>query len=387
MSVNYLHSPLHPANSTGNSHRDPLSQQQQRAHPAQHPYAFPPQQPQSYITPPSPQQSTNDGEPQQQLATSSTNGNPNGSGDGQKGNRLRKACDSCSIRKVKVYIIRVHTPRQALTHEKCDESGPPCRACAALEIPCTFERPSRRRGPPNRHAEEIKRRRLESPAAFSSPASPNHVAATLASLSSHSIQTAESICPWSILELLVDDFFTYIHPLAPFPHEPSFRLAFRAREDLHNPTFLALLASMVGSLVASFPRKPRLHLKAQNRETLFPSSVSLVERCRKVALDARGTGYLDRELSVYDAATSYFLGLAAGYTFQYHLCRLYFGECLSISRSIGLHRTRDPNFHGLGSTAMGADGPAYMGQQGQPADYIKQEIGRRIFYVMIVGIR
>ncbi|KFY09680.1 hypothetical protein V492_05386, partial [Pseudogymnoascus sp. VKM F-4246] len=101
--------------------------------------------------------------------------------DAQKGNRLRKACDSCSIRKV-----------------KCDEEGPPCRACAALEIPCTFERPSRRRGPPNRHAESIKRRRLEegSPSgqfATSSPTSPSNVAATLASFSSHAVLSAESI--------------------------------------------------------------------------------------------------------------------------------------------------------------------------------------------------
>ncbi|KAH9208577.1 hypothetical protein DL95DRAFT_395158 [Leptodontidium sp. 2 PMI_412] len=297
-----------------------------------------------------------------------------GEGKGHKGNRLRKACDSCSMRKV-----------------KCDESGIPCRACAALDIPCTFDRASKRRGPPNRHAEAIKKKARESMAAgaaFGSPSStsPSNVAATLASFSTHAVLNAESICPLSTLELLIDDFFTYIHPLCPFPHEPSFRAAFLNREDLKNPSFLALLASMVGVLVASFPRKPRLHLKAQHREHLFPNSMSLVERCHKVAIAARGPGYLDKELSVYDAATSYFLGLAGAYTFQWKQTRLYFGECLTIIKVLGAHKVKDSGL-GVGGLpgAYGADSNNMQGAS-QPVDYIRQEIGRRLFWVMFVGI-
>jgi hypothetical protein len=271
---------------------------------------------------------------------------------------------------------------------QCDESGPPCKACFALEIPCTFDRPSKRRGPPNKVAEAIKRRIVESPnggataSGFSSqsPTSPSNVAATLVSFSSNAVLSAESICPMSILELLVDDFFTYIHPLAPFPHEPSFRAAFKHREDTQNPGFLALLASMIGVLVASFPRKPMMHLKAQHLEKLFPNFIILVERCHKVAVEARGAGYLDKELTVYDAATSYFLGLAAAYTINWRQCRLYFGETFTISRIIGVQRQ---NKGEVSTEYMGPDVPA----QREPVDYIKQEIGRRIFWVMLVGIR
>ncbi|CZT50772.1 uncharacterized protein RSE6_11819 [Rhynchosporium secalis] len=303
-------------------------------------------------------------------APSPSSSNHGGEGKGHKGNRLRKACDSCSMRKV-----------------KCDESGPPCRACAALDIPCTFERQSKRRGPPNRHAEAIKKKARESLAAgFSSPSSPSNVAATLASFSTHAVLNAESICPFSTLVLLIDDFFTYIHPLCPFPHEPSFRAAFNNREDLKNPSFLALMASMVGVLVASFPRKPRLHLKAQHREHLFPNSMSLVERCHKVAVAARGPGYLDKELSVYDAATSYFLGLAGAYTFRWKQTRLYFGECLTIIRVLGAHKSNDASLAvGALPEAYGADSNSMQGVS-EPVDYIRQEIGRRLFWVMFVGV-
>jgi len=200
------------------------------------------------------------------------------------------------------------------------------------------------------------------------------------SLSTNAVISAEQICPLSTLKLLVDDFFTYISPLCPFPHEPSFRMGFENREDLRSPTFLALLASMVGVLVASFPRQPRLRLKAEQREHIFPNSIAFVERCHNVATQARGPGYLDNEnLNVYDAATSYFLGLSGAYTFKWKQTRLYFGETLTILRCIGAHKTGRP-----GGTLENNN---YDHSSMEQVDYIKQEIGRRIFWVMFVGVR
>ncbi|KAK5721175.1 hypothetical protein LTR17_014816 [Elasticomyces elasticus] len=300
--------------------------------------------------------------------------------DSARSNRLRKACDSCSVRKV-----------------KCDESGPPCRACSALDIPCTFQRPSRRRGPPNRHAEAIKRRRLEEggslPSGPSSPSSPTNAAQTLtghsSTISGHHL-TAESICPMETLDLLIDDFFTYIHPLCPFPHEPSFREAWKRREDLKNKAFLALLASMIGALVSSFPRKPRLHLKAHQREHMFPTHMSLVNRCQQVCAVARGPGYLESEsLSVYDAATSYFLALMGTYTFRWRQGRLYFGECLTILRALGLHKAKGHTSAQQGglAPAMGFHNGHVNDSPEQPVDNITLEMGRRIFWTMFVSVK
>ncbi|KAF2739363.1 hypothetical protein EJ04DRAFT_531652 [Polyplosphaeria fusca] len=296
--------------------------------------------------------------------------------DQQKPNRLRKACDSCSIRKV-----------------KCDESGPPCRACAALDIPCTFDRPSRRRGPPNRHAEAIKKKRRvdgDVPSGPSTPASPTNAAHALAQLSSHPPHlSAESICSLPTMNALIDDFFTYIHPLCPFPHEPSFREAWDRREDYTNPSFLALLASMVATLVASFPRKPRLHLKSQTRDQ-YPSHLSLVDKCREVCAQARGPGYLDRPgLNVYDACTSYFLGLTGVYIFQWRQLRLYFGECLTILRALGLHKAQEQGYTYLGRLPRTASshGPDMEGSREYKLDNITEQIGRRVFWTLFVGVR
>jgi hypothetical protein len=292
-----------------------------------------------------------------------------------KPNRLRKACDSCSIRKV-----------------KCDESGPPCRACVALEIPCTFERPSRRRGPPNRHAEAIKKRRIgDLDSGGSTPQSPTDAAHALAQLQSSQPAhlSAEEICALPTLNALIDDFFTYIHPLCPFPHEPSFREAWGHREDLSNPSFLALLASMIAVLVASFPRKPRLHLNSQTRRE-YPNHLALVDKCRDVCARARGPGYLDRpSLNVYDACTSYFLGLAGAYVFQWRPLRLYMAECLTIIRSLGLHKPEYQGYTYLGGVpnAWGSAGPNFDGSRDTKVDHITEEVGRRVFWTVFVGVR
>ncbi|KAJ5130777.1 uncharacterized protein N7515_006816 [Penicillium bovifimosum] len=284
--------------------------------------------------------------------------------------RLRKACDACSIRKV-----------------KCDAGGPPCRSCASLDIPCTYERPSRRRGPPNRHAEAIKKQKREPDDAASLsptdyPTTPH--ATPLINQSAPLPLSAESICSLHTVQLLLDDFFTYIHPLVPVPHEPTFRAAFERREDATNHTFLALLASMIGLLVASFPRRPKLRLNTEAERAAFPHSIALVKRCLDIAIQARGIGYLDRNATVYDAAISYFLAVCAGYIYNMRRCRIYLSECRSMLQVYDLCRPAT----NLSISTLGGPHPlpsAHSFTESPHVDLITQELGRRLFYVTFVG--
>jgi len=310
--------------------------------------------------------------PQTQMQTPSKN--KKGESFGESKARLRKACDSCSIRKV-----------------KCDETGPPCKACIGLHIPCTFNRQSKRRGPPNRHAESLKKGRFDSDggSGLSQPSSPTHAAQTLAAFAQQQVLSAESICPWPVLESLVYDYFTYIHPLIPLPHKPTFYHRFRSREDMSDPTFLALLASMVGCLVASFPRRPLQHFRAHGMEHAFPNSMSFVDRCHQVAMQAQGTGYLDRHLTIYDAIINYLLGLTGGYTYNKQATLLYFKQCLSIMTTLGVHKESFAKVKAAGApqARMVPNGHASEGPQACGVDYILQELSRRTFWVMFVGIR
>ncbi|KAI1861493.1 hypothetical protein JX265_009460 [Neoarthrinium moseri] len=285
----------------------------------------------------------------------------------QKVTRLRRACDMCSQRKV-----------------KCDESGPPCKPCRDLHVECTFSREMKRRGPPNKHAEAAKaakRARLEQGLETGLSPTPQHAAEALVSIGGSSFLDAETIAPWPVLSLLIDDFFTYIHPLMPFPHEPTFRQAFNARTDRTSREFLALLASMIGALVASFPRSARAQLKSSHSTTLFPTAVTMIERCRLVAMDARGCTYMAKdELTVDDAATSYFLAIAAAYTLQWKPCKRYMAETMTFCRELSAQRRAEApsNIAEIAAALTGAN---------KPVDHVRDQISKRIFWVVVAGLR
>ena len=197
--------------------------------------------------------------------------------------------------------------------------------------------------------------------------------------------TAESLCPFDLICLLVDDFFVYMHPLHPFPHEPSFRESlFHERRDAHDPRFLALLASMIGALVASYPRRPLKRLKDLHRKHLFRTSLDFINRCRDVAIEARGPGLLGRrDIGNVDAATSYFLGHMATNTFSVSEGELYLGECFNILRAMGYQR-----YHAEDEAPSSA--PTAFGQAPNTphhANVLDREVARRIYWALYITVR
>jgi hypothetical protein len=361
-----LYSPTHPYDSSSYKYEEPIDPNIPRGYPDQ--YGHLPQAVPQHPGPPPRRES--------QLSQ----GGQSRTGDGPK-QRLRKACDSCSVRKVKVRIRLLWRTLSANYALQCDESGPPCKSCAALEIPCTFERPSRRRGPPNRHAEAIKRQKLENGAPQQqTTGSPTHDAAySLAALSLPSSLSAESLCDIQSLEVLIDDYFLYIHPLIPLPHEPTFRAAFANRRDKTDRSFLSLVAAMLETLVASFPRRARRLFTSEQARIQYPNAGALIDRCHQVFVEARGIGYLDQPTTLNDAVASYLAGLASAYVYDIRRMRLYFGECVMMLRTLGIHR---PDIHAPVGSATGAEAAA---ERNRRADYVYQECGRRLFWLMFVS--
>ena len=130
------------------------------------------------------------------------------------------------------------------------------------------------RGPPNKHAEAFKRQKLaqDAPSSLGLTSPTQDAALGLASLSAPALLSAESICSISTLQILVDDYFTYIHPLIPLPHEPTFREAFARREDRTDRTFFLYWRQWSRFWLCPFHEDPDnfSHLRAQesNSRTL-----------------------------------------------------------------------------------------------------------------------
>ncbi|KAI4241778.1 MAG: hypothetical protein L6R42_011182, partial [Xanthoria sp. 1 TBL-2021] len=252
--------------------------------------------------------------------------------------------------------------------------------------------PSKRRGPRNRAADAIREQMMNS-ANGNHPSqsnSPTYAARTLASLAQQPVLSADNICPPSLLNRFVDDYFSFIHPLLPIPHEPSFRAALAAREDLNSPTFLALLASMIGCLVASVPRRPRQHILDLQMEAAFPNSGILIERCRRTALEARGSAYLDRPQTIEDAMISLFQAFIGAYSWHWDICRLYMGQCVTICRVLEIHRPDGPGTEAAVQAAKAAATHAIatgnVREDMMPplpkADVVLQELCKRMFWIV-----
>ncbi|CAI4211676.1 unnamed protein product [Parascedosporium putredinis] len=301
--------------------------------------------------------------------------------------------------------------QEALAHEalaaraaqdakvKCDAIRP-CKPCMDLNLECTNNRVVKRRGPPNKAVEAIRlKKRLTEAAAQDilaggaiaqigsyTSTTPHSAAQALVSIAGNEPGVGldgEAIAPRPILEALVDDFFTYIHPLCPFPHQPTFQAAFVNRDDRTDPEFLALLASMIGALVSSFPRTARAHLKSQQSVHIFPRAIVMIEKCRDIALEARGAKWSSKQpKSLNDAATSYFLALSAGYTLQFNLFRLHLAEALSVMNELGFNRPKHP-----GDLPTFGNDTCERGPDKLPFNHIKDQVGKKIFWCIFLGVR
>lgn len=187
--------------------------------------------------------------------------------------------------------------------------------------------------------------------------------------------SAEMICDIETVGILLDDFFTYIHPLIPVPHEPTFREQFKRREDLRDRSFLALLAGMIEILVTSFPRRVKQVFASPEARATFPNASALINRCHFVFTEARGKGFIDRDdLNLYDACGSYMTGLSFAYVFDLRRWRLYCGECVMILRTLNYQK---PEEH-----AHSRSGP--LSFEHHPS-LIEQQMGRRLFWLCFVG--
>lgn len=308
--------------------------------------------------------------------------------------RLRKACDGCSLRKVKVCCVtptlELFREHELISHQ-CDENTP-CKPCRDLGLDCRFDRPSRRRGPPNRHAETLKRQKLDHgmPGGGSGSNSPVHNAQILASIAQAPFHkpTLETIAPLPVVYALIEDYFTQIHPQIPIPHEPSFREALTKRDDHREPIFLALMASMAGCVVACFPGRLYQHYRMQNTAAL-PGPVEFVQKCHAIAVEARGPNFLDRTLSVVDAAVSLLLGMTGLFAHNIHKARVYLEQCLTMSKLLGLHRafgTGYINIDGSRSAPSSANGVEHPDPHRQQ-DYVLEELAKRIFWLAFMALK
>ena len=146
---------------------------------------------------------------------------------------------------------------------------------------------------------------------------------------------------------------------------------------------------MVGCVVAALPRRSRHYLRSLQLGPGSPAPVLFIDRCHTIAIQAREANYLDREIVLVDAMVSYLLGVTGVLTSIWNRARIYLEQALTMSRLIGLSKTPGPDYidpDGAASVSPIANGHDLHDSLGPP-DYIRQELGRRTFWLIFVAVK
>lgn len=134
--------------------------------------------------------------------------------------------------------------------------------------------------------------------------------------------------------------------------------------------------------MALFPEKLKMHFREENMEGMCQSVANIIDRCNKIAIKSCGLHYVDKVFTVHEAMISYLQGLICAFTSNTRPCLVYFGQCLTIIRTLGLHKAEDSN-HG-GSGQWPSDGRARPEPE---QDMILQELGKRTFWILFRAVR
>ncbi|XPS98739.1 hypothetical protein M3J09_007934 [Ascochyta lentis] len=169
--------------------------------------------------------------------------------------RSSAACDACRARKVKCLVPGGQSK---------------CSTCIELDVQCTSVKPRKKRGPKNRYVQTLRDELDGRPQGR--------------------LLGLEDLAPTDILQQLIDDWFGWIHPVAPILHRGRFmeQLAdLPASSENVSTSFLLLVASIGAATVASLRRRRHLYINvtvescldfAERLGVWSPSAVITVER-------------------------------------------------------------------------------------------------------------
>ncbi|KAL2815209.1 hypothetical protein BDW59DRAFT_153975 [Aspergillus cavernicola] len=162
----------------------------------------------------------------------------------RKHTRNQNACDVCRNRRVKCRYTQ----------------GEFCDGCQSLGVPCTSNRPRRRRGPPNRHAAQDATSEIPTYPVQASPAQSIQGTSPFLSIESPLYSpglygTLSLLGSDTLIHSVLDDWFEHIHPLAPIIHRRRFLSRLRAGDANNDPVFCGLVISVLCATCATLRRK------------------------------------------------------------------------------------------------------------------------------------
>ncbi|KAJ5589945.1 beta-glucosidase [Penicillium hetheringtonii] len=222
-----------------------------------------------------------------------------------------QACDMCRKRKVKCLLP---SPENAALSSRCQR-------CERLNILCTFNSPSKPRGP---------KRRTEANARSQEP--PPDVR-----------YRTDDLCNRGLFKILMQDYLDRLYPLVPIVHRPSFREALRKDQDCEDEGFYAVTLGIAALVVATLASNFSVY-KSHAQPLQLSSRKEFVHSCYKKAVLMRSWSYFD-QLNFQKFAVSYLFSAAFLQLGDQNWSRMLSVEAMQIARLLKMHLIT--NYEGL----------------------------------------
>ncbi|ORY58867.1 uncharacterized protein BCR38DRAFT_70978 [Pseudomassariella vexata] len=262
-----------------------------------------------------------------------------------------RSCDACRTRKV-----------------RCEMSSPvlaeaePCKRCARLSVTCTFDIPTRTRGPRRRDERRegsnnnpgslgfpqlgTKEASLQyspasnsrgGPAALAAPGfSPQSSTSSTFELATKPVYPTDALCSRRLFKRILRDYIRFIYPLIPVVHRPSFRNDLDQDRDLHDDVFLGLAFALCAVVVGIMPsRFDSYH--THNPPLRFTSRLETINCCYDLLMGLRGPTYFD-EINYQKFAVAYLMSIAFFQLGEQNRSRMMEVEAMQLGRLLHLHK-------------------------------------------------
>ncbi|KAH7028914.1 uncharacterized protein B0I36DRAFT_290164 [Microdochium trichocladiopsis] len=257
-----------------------------------------------------------------------------------KGHSL-PACDACRLRKRRCSLTagaegRTRATGTALATTTTSLPPPPpsssspssgkCLNCERAGSRCTFLLPLRARGPtPGRKAvpahHQIAAWQVDPHESKTDTAIPTRVHAT------------DILFSRELVLLVLNDYVTYVYPLLPVVHRPSFAADLEGGRDARDGDLLALVVSLCAATVGLLPSR----LPTYRAHGLpFETRTAMANHCFRLNQGFRGPAYFDT-ISHSKWASTYMLGIAIHQTGNANLWRMLEVEAMQLLRLLEVH--------------------------------------------------
>ena len=207
--------------------------------------------------------------------------------------------------------------------------------CAELDVECTSARPRKKRGPKNRYVQAL-REQLDGVASLGSD---------------HEHHDLEAIAPRNILQHIIDDWFDWIHPVAPILHRSHFMRRFDGGAGLdreRSASFFLLVASISAATVTSLRRR-----RDRYGTVTVDTCLELAENLKLWSSTSRVT--LGRTLTLYNFSSA-------------------------VHHEYGIDSPLAHRLSGESSISV-----LYLGQQLDQMSFMEQQILKRVYWLIYAG--